>query len=389
MHTPRILRSIRIGLPPVGMFVSLVALVLLSARCDVFAKEPPPDTALALHPRAKALPSDTLGPFVRLKNGDILAVDTETAFVSSDEGRTWNTRHPVAPPQGAYEKGMRISPERALCRLRDGTIVLAFMNINEQRFTWNNAASDTEPGARLPTYAVRSLDEGRTWQDLQMLHEEYTGAIRDMIQTKSGAVVFTSMQLLHNPGRHTVVTYTSKDSGKTWQRSNIIDLGGVGHHGGATEGTLEQLRDGRLRMLIRTNWGRFWDAFSDDDGVSWRVIQPATIEASSAPGLVKRLASGRLVLLWNRPFPEGETSFPLIGGDNQWSEVPVSNHRGELAMSFSNDDGTTWTKPAVIARKPGASLAYPYLFEAQPGVLWVTTMQGGVRIALREADFVE
>ena len=93
-----------------------------------------------------------------------------------------------------------------MCRLRDGVIVLAFMNINEQVFELNKQKGDTEPGARLPTYAVRSLDDGKTWHDLQMLHDDYTGAIRDMIQTKGGTVVFTSMQLKHDPGHHTVVT---------------------------------------------------------------------------------------------------------------------------------------------------------------------------------------
>jgi len=371
------------------LLIAVVACLFLSGHGPLLGGERPESGELQFDPRAELLPSSTLGPFVRLKDGRILTVDDDATLVSSDEGKTWSEGTPIVPPGNPYEKNMKISPERALLRLRDGTIVLAFMNINEQVFEWNQSKSDTEPGARLPTYVVRSLDEGQTWRDLQMLHEDYTGAIRDMIQTESGAVVFTSMQLKHDPGRHTVVTYNSRDSGKTWSRSNIIDLGGVGHHGGATEGTLEQLRGGRLRMLIRTNWGRFWDAFSDDDGLSWRIIEPSNIEASSAPGLLKRISSGRLVLLWNRPFPEGETSYPLIGGDNQWSEVPVSNHRGELSMAFSNDDGKTWSPPVIIARKPGASLAYPYLFEAEQGVLWVTTMQGGVRVRLREADFVD
>jgi hypothetical protein len=43
----------------------------------------------------------------------------------------------------------------------------------------------------------------------------------------------------------------------------------------------------------------------------------------------------------------------------------------------------------VLARKRGASLAYPYLFEAQPGMLWITTMQGGVRVSFREEDLLE
>jgi hypothetical protein len=28
------------------------------------------------------------------------------------------------------------------------------------------------------------------------------------------------------------------------------------------------------------------------------------------------------------------------------------------------------------------------VFEAEPGNLWITTMQGGIRLQLKEADFV-
>jgi sialidase-1 len=328
-----------------------------------------------------------MGPFVRLGDGRLLTVKEDAAITSADGGKTWAESHAIASAQDPYQKALKISPECALCRLRDGVIVLGFMNINEIVFEWNKAKGDTEPGARLPTYAVRSLDGGKTWRDLQMLHEDYTGAIRDMIQTSNGTVVLTSMQLKHDPGRHTVVTYASKDSGKTWVRSNIIDLGGAGHHGGAIEATIVQLKDGRLWMLIRTNWGRFWEAFSEDDGLSWRTIQPSPIEASSAPGMVKRLRSGKLVLFWNRPLPEGSSTYPLTGGDNQWSDTPVSNHRSELSMAFSGNEGKSWTKPVVVARQPGKWLAYPYFFEFEPGIFWLTTMQGDVRLSLRESDF--
>jgi hypothetical protein len=335
-----------------------------------------------LHPKCKPLPTDLLGPFARLGDGNILAIDGDATRVSKDEGKTWSEPRPLF----AAGQGVQVSSERALLRTRDGVLILAFMNMKDFVFKWDPVLKDA-PGARLPTYVVRSLDDGKTWQDLRKLHDEYTGAIRDMIQTRDGRVVFTSMQMFHDPGRHTVVTYASADSGKTWKRSNLIDLGGTGHHGGATEGTLEQLKDGRLWMLIRTNWGKFWEAFSDDDGLSWRTIRPSTIAASSAPGLVKRLKSGRLMLLWNRPYPEGKSDFPLTGGDGQWSEVPVSNHRAELSVSFSDDDRATWSRPVVVARLPGKWVAYPYVFEARPGEVWVTTMQGGARLVLREADF--
>ncbi len=141
-------------------------------------------------------------------------------------------------------------------------------------------------------------------------------------------------------------------------------------------------------MLIRTNWGEFWSGYSYDDGRFWRVLQPSGIAASSAPGLLKRLASGRLLLVWNRPLPEGRQTWPKRGGDRLWSETPVSNHREELSLAFSEDDGQSWTKPVVIARQKGVSLAYPYVFEYQPGQLWLTTMQGGVRVQLAEQEFV-
>jgi hypothetical protein len=340
------------------------------------------DAGPTLHPKCTPLPTDLMGPFVRLGDGRILAIDGSASRVSADEGKTWSAPRPLF----TAGQNVQVSDERALLRTRGGVIILAFLNPKEIAFPWDKVKKDA-PGARLPTYAVRSLDDGKTWQDLQKLHDEYTGAIRDMIQTRSGRVVFTSMQMFHDPGRHTVLTYASADDGKTWTRSNIIDLGGTGHHGGATEPTLEQLKDGRLWMLIRTNWGKFWEAFSEDDGLSWRTIRPSAIAASSAPGLVKRLKSGRLMLLWNRPYPEGKTEFPLTGGDGQWSEVPVSNHRGELSVAFSSDEGATWGRPVVLARQPGKWLAYPYSFEARPAEVWVTTMQGGVRLLLHEADF--
>jgi hypothetical protein len=341
-------------------------------------------TGIWLAPGVDEVPGMPMGPFVRTGDGSILTVDTATsAVISRDEGKTWESR-PIFSETEKYA----IRPERALLRTRGGTVILAFANDKEKaNWNWDKRISDS-PDARLPTYAVRSPDDGQTWETPRKLHDDWTGAIRDMIQTRDGTVVFTSMMMQHKPGRHSVVTYCSADEGNAWRRSNIIDRGGVGHHAGVTEATIEQLSDGRIWMLMRTNWKTFWEAYSSDEGASWDSIGPTQIDASSAPGILKRLQSGRLVLIWNRYFPEGQTSFPLSGGDNQWSEVPVSNHRLELSIMFSEDEGKTWTAPIVIARNKKGWIAYPYLFEAQPGRLWVTTMQGGLRVRLQERDFL-
>lgn len=340
---------------------------------------------LWLDDRVTESPGLPMGPFVRLRDGRILTIgpDGGCAWISGDEGKTWQEQ-PIFTDSTKFN----IRIERALICTRSGAVIVAFMNDKERAsWKWDPAISDS-PGAKLPTYVVRSPDGGKSWETPQKLHDDWTGAIRDIIQTRNGEIVFTSMMMLHNPGRHTVLTYTSQDDGRTWKRSNIIDKGGVGHHGGVTEATIEELRDGRLWMLIRTNWKTFWEAYSTDGGLTWDYVGATNIDASSSPGLLKRLASGRLILIWNRYFPEGKNEFPLSGGDNQWSEVPVSNHRLELSMKLSDDDGRTWTEPVVIARTTSGWLAYPYLFEARPGELWITTMQGGLRVKLNEQAFV-
>jgi len=282
---------------------------------------------------------------------------------------------------------MAASHTGALLKTAAGAVVLAFSNLGEKNWTWDDDLKDA-PGARLPTYAMRSVDGKRTWQDLQKLHDEWTGATRDMIQTHDGRIVFTSMRMRHNPGRHTVLCYGSDDDGATWEPSNVIDLGGNGHHDGATEGTIVELRDGRLLQYIRTNWGQFWRAVSTDGGRSWHPYGPSGIEASSAPGMLKRLESGRIVLLWNRPYPEGENTHPLRGGDGIWSATPASNFREELSISFSEDECDSWSPPTIIARNEGSEVSYPYAFEPEPGALWITAHRWGLRMCLHEADFV-
>lgn len=59
------------------------------------------------------------------------------------------------------------------------------------------------------------------------------------------------------PSIRAVCSLISDNDGRSWLRSNLIDLGGHGHHDGATEPTVVELSDGRLMRLIRTNLGFF------------------------------------------------------------------------------------------------------------------------------------
>ncbi|MBI3469304.1 MAG: exo-alpha-sialidase [Planctomycetes bacterium] len=348
-----------------------------------------------IHAKAEHLDGLPLGPFVILPDGNLLTVEASehatAALISADDGKTWQ-KVPIFKEPDKFN----IRYERALICTHSGAVIVAFANMAEQaNWKWDAKTHDS-PDARLPTYAVRSPDGGQTWEAPQKLHDDWTGAIRDTIQLRDGTVVFTSMMMLHDPGRHAVVTYASKDEGKTWQRSNVIDLGGIGHHDGAIEATLAQRKDDSLWMLLRTNWGRQWQAVSTDNGAHWHPIGPTTIDSSTAPAILERLASGRLFLAWNRYYYAGTQDFRQYGGDYQSTGTVTSNNRQELSIAFSDDDGVTWTTPMIVAtvlpengKYPLKEVSYPYAFERRPGEIWLTTWRGaGLRVKLLEKDFV-
>lgn len=66
----------------------------------VAAADPP-----ELHPKCTPLPTDLLGPFVRLGDGGILAIDGDASRISKDEGKTWSEPRPLFAP----EQGVKVS----------------------------------------------------------------------------------------------------------------------------------------------------------------------------------------------------------------------------------------------------------------------------------------
>jgi sialidase-1 len=328
------------------------------------------------HPETALQDTKWHGPFMNKADGSLLTMVNVTggiqAFASADEGKTWQ-------PQGRIVKQdmpFRIrdgNGDTLLLRTKSGVTLCAFLNIADEKISWDQKRREPLPDNKRWTWLARSHDDGKTWPEVSLIQEGYCGALRDILQLSTGELVLVGQDVANNPGRNFSMTYTSFDDGKTWKRSNNMDIGGHGDHSGTIEGTVEELRDGRLWILLRTYNGCFYESFSKDKGLTWTHPVPGKIKASGSPGILRRLASGRLVLLWNR-FAKNR---PRRLG-----------RREELSMAFSNDDGTTWTPPVILLRLRSQRQSYPQVFERRPSELWVTTWQGRSFIKLKEADFV-
>ena len=321
---------------------------------------------IVLQEKVERLTVPHQGPFLRSGDGALWGMEEGGALVSRDEGVTWEPRPVFDPARFQSRK------ERALLRTKGGVMLYAFLNDRERVFKWDDKKGGPQEGCRLPVYVVRSEDDGRTWAEPILLQEGWCGAVRQMIQLRTGRIVLVSQKAVANPGRHVTLIYVSDDLGRTWKSSNPIDLGAQGNyaptvtgitgttHGGGIEGTVVEKLSGELKLLLRVPHGHF-EELTSKDGVKWSAGMPSTIEASDSPGMMVRLASGRIALLWNR------FSDP----------VRKLGRREELSIAFSNNDGVTWTMPQIIAvnRTPKGAregtfwISYPYVFEPTPGRL--------------------
>ena len=323
-----------------------------------------------LHPKGARLPFTHQGPFVAAIGGGVVCIDSKNALRSTDGGRTWNSTPLFADPAQ-----FNASNERALLRTREGVLIAAWMNGAERKQPkgWRWGEKDVSwTQFVLPTYTCRSSDDGKTWESPVKLSTPWCGCIHSLIQMKTGRIVLVGQEIIPQ-WRHATVMWVSDDLGKTWIRGDLLDYGiGAHDHAGSIEGSVIERVDGSLYLLLRTESGFLWEAESRD-GLKWTGMKQSSIPSVTCCPQMARLSDGRIALLWNAP--------PRHDPKNRTS-------RAELSLAFSDDDAVTWSKPVIVAANyaPGGRVSYPYLFEHRPGELWITTMQGGLRLKICLAD---
>ena len=140
--------------------------------------------------------------------------------------------------------------------------------------------------------------------------------------------------------------FASTDQGKTWTRRGGVTFPGTDFD----EHMIVERKDGSLWMLARTKQG-ISESISTDRGATWSEPQPSSIQNVSARFFIRRLASGKLLLVKNGPI---NVRLP---------------RRSSMTAFLSDDEGKTWRKGLLLDDR--AEVSYPDGFQAPDGAIHI------------------
>ncbi|MBQ7652639.1 MAG: exo-alpha-sialidase [Victivallales bacterium] len=161
--------------------------------------------------------------------------------------------------------------------------------------------------------------------------------------------------------------YETSDSGKTFRACKAGKRLGTESF---DETMILERRDGSLWMLARTvGIGKLAECISCDGGKTWSGAMPSEIPTPSTRFFLKRLKSGRVLLVNNNS----------------------STRRNNMTAFLSEDDGRTWSYSILLDKR---TTSYPDVAEDSNGdiyIIWDRERQAAKEILLsriRERDII-
>lgn len=178
-------------------------------------------------------------------------------------------------------------------------------------------------------------EPARTWRGYNGSQMEYQRLASGRLLVPHGSYL-PHAKAVPPTGRHETVIEHSDDGGASWQLSaskltSPCYEGFNGANEGACEPCFEELRDGSIWMLMRTQAVCLYESLSKDNGTTWSAAAPSRFRTSTGPANLLRHRDGRLVLTWNNcELPPKHDGVGVYGG------------RDALHIAISGDDGRTW-----------------------------------------------
>jgi hypothetical protein len=306
---------------------------------------------------SKDNPRNSEGDFIELKDGRILFVYSRfiggsgsdhapaqlVGRYSADEGISWTTNDQVIVDKEGDMNVMSVS----LLRLKNGKIALVYAR--------KNSLSDCIPQLRL------SEDEGKTWTDPKAIVQDRKGYFvvnnDRIVQLKSGRIL-VPVSLHKTPetpwkNKGTIKCYYSDDNGLSWHSGDsVLTPDSII----TQEPGLLELKRGKLMVFMRASGGTQYQSFSEDEGLTWTMAEPAAIPSPISPASIKRIPNtGDLLLVWNNNGASGPGYF--------------KSKRSPLTIAVSKNEGRSWQKIKNIEDDPNGMFCYTAIHFTKSHVL--------------------
>lgn len=252
---------------------------------------------------------------------------------SHDDGRSWG---PIQPLHGDVE-GIIGDPSLLADQETGRVLCFAAGGISAGFHASRTGVDEDDPMVQQVDLMV-SDDDGITWR-----HRRVTVQVKDPRFAGCFPSSGEGIQLRHGPHRgrllqqlvckaedgHYALTAYSDDHGETWQHGQAVGPR-------ADENKVVERHDGTVLLNTRTHDGHRAQAVSTDGGVTYGELVPVPEQVDSGN-------NGSII----RPFPDAAPEHPL-GRLMILSNALHPTMRKNLSLSYSLDDGATWTSRDLV-----------------------------------------
>lgn len=271
------------------------------------------------------------------------------ANTSDDNGKTWSepkllinpTNSPTGMPRRALVGNFWTDPTGKLWLFYDQSVGYFDGRAGDWAITCDN------PDADQPVWSVpRRIWHGATLnKPIVLKNGEWLMPVSLWTRNKIGPALFKE-EFHELDDLRMANLLVSTDHGSTWTRRGgvVIPQSDFDEH------MFVELKDGRLWLLARTTYG-IAESYSPNEGRTWTTPQPSSIKNTNARFHLRRLASGRLLLVKNGKIDER------------------TKGRTHMTAFVSDDEGKTWRGGLVLDERSGVS--YPDGIQAPDGTIYI------------------